>query len=251
MKRNIIMGALVLAALCAFSTPAFAQRGRGGYRGGAGVYRGGAGVYRGGYGGYNGYRGGYYGGGYGSGFGLGLGTGVIVGSTLGGYRGYGYGGYGGYGYGGYAPYSSGYGSYGYVPSTTYIAPSATYIDPSTTYVDPGYPSLSADPAISSRESGYYAPQTTENVPQADDNAAHVRVLAPADAQVWIGGVETSQTGTDRVFTSPALEPGKSYTYEVKARWMESGRPVEQTRRVKVQANQTTTVDFARVPELSK
>ena len=179
-----------------------------------------------------------------TGFGVGVGTGLLLGGA---YRGgYGYG-----GYGGYAPYSSGYNSYGYAPSTTYIPPStayvdpsATYGDPSTPYVDPGYPSLSADPAVSSRESGYYAPE-------AADNAAHVRVVAPADAKVWIGGAETSQTGMDRVFTSPALEPGKSYTYEVKARWMEAGKPVEQTRRVKVQANQTTTVDFGRASEPSR
>ena len=50
-------------------------------------------------------------------------------------------------------------------------------------------------------------------------------------------------GADRSFASPALTPGKTYTYEVKARWMEDGQPVEQTRRVKVEANRTSTVEF--------
>ena len=237
MKRNIIMGALVLAALCTFSTPAFAQRGRGGYGGGRGGsyggYRGGNyGAYHGGYGGYNHGYGGYNHGYYGSGYGVGLGTGLVLGSTLG-YRGYGYG-----GYGGYAPYYGGYNSYGYVPSTTYIAPS-------TTYIEPGYPSLSAAPDVSSRESGYYAPQVADSAPRVADNAAHLRILAPADAKVWVGGVETGQTGTDRSFASPALTPGRTYTYEVKARWTEDGSPVEQTRQVKVEANRTATVEFGR------
>jgi uncharacterized protein (TIGR03000 family) len=236
MKRNIILGALVLAALCTFSTPAFAQRGRvgyaGGYRAGYGGYRGGYNGYRGGY--YNGYRGGYYGGyrggyyggyGYGTGvgFGVGLSTGLLLGNT-----------YGGYGYGGYSPYYGGYNSYGYAPSATYIAPSAAY-------VDPGYPSLSAAPADSSRESAYYAPEVA-------DNAAHLRILAPADAKVWVGGVETGRTGPDRSFASPPLIPGKTYTYEVKARWMDAGQPVERTRQVKVEANRTTTVSFDKLAE---
>jgi len=235
MRRNIILGALTLTAIIAFSTPALAQRGgggRGGHGGGGGGNRGGyhgggsyhGGGYRGGYGGYGGY-------GYrpGIGFGIGLGTGLGLEYGLGGY------GYrGGYGYGGYSP------SYG----GTYYSPSVTYVDPSTTYVDPGYPQVEGIPADSSRDSLYYAPEPV-------DNTARLRILVPSDAKVWVGGQETAQRGQEREFGSPPLTPGKSYTYEVKARWMENGEPVEKTRQVKVIANRTTTVDFGPVPEVDK
>jgi len=243
MRRNIILGALTLTAIIAFSTPAFAQRGgRGGGGGGGGAYRGGGG-YRGGYGGYHGgyggYRGGYNGGYYrpGIGFGIGLGTGLGLGYGLGGY------GYrGGYG-SGYGGYSSGYGGTYYAPSVTYVEPSTTYAPPAT-YVDPGYPQVEGVPADSSRDSLYYAPEPV-------DNTARLRILVPADAKVWVGGQETGQRGQEREFGSPPLTPGKSYTYEVKAQWMEAGEPVEKTRQVKVMANRTTTVDFGPVPEVNK
>jgi uncharacterized protein (TIGR03000 family) len=245
MKRNIIMGALALAAICAFTTPASAQRyrgGYGGYRGGYGGYnRGYSGYNRGydgyrGYGGYGGYRGGYgygYGYGYGTGvgYGVGLSSGIILGNALGGY---------GYGYSGYAPTYSGYS--GYAP--TYSGTSGYNYVPSTTYVNPGILSAANPPVDSSRESLYYAPETL-------DNTARLRILLPANAKVWVGGHETGQSGSDREFTSPPLTPGKAYTYEVKARWMVSGEPREQTRKVTVHANQTTTVDFGRVAEIDK
>ena len=242
MRRNIILSALALTAIFAFSSPASAQRGRGGYRGGYGGYSSG---YHGGYGGYGGgyggYRGGYggYRGGYGSrlGFGVGLGSGIALGSALGGYgRGYsGYGGYSGYsGYGGYAPSYS-----GYVPSY-----SGYNTVPSAGYINQGYPEIGLAAADSSRQSLYYGPEAT-------DNTARLRILVPANAKVWVGGMETGQNGQEREFGSPALTPGKTYTYEVKARWMEAGEPVERTRKVKVMANRTTTVDFSPVAEVDK
>jgi len=245
MKRNIILGALTLTAIIAFSTPALAQRGgggRGGHGGGGGAYRGGGnGGYHGGNGGYHGGNGGYHGG-YNGGYyrpGIGIGIGLGLGYGLGGY---GYrGGYGGgYGYGGYSP---SYGGTYYAPSVTYVEPSTTYA-PAETYVDPGYPQVAGAPADSSRDSLYYAPEPV-------DNTARLRILVPSNAKVWVGGQDTAQSGQEREFGSPPLTPGKSYTYEVKARWMEAGEPVERTRKVKVMANRTTTVDFGPVPEVNQ
>lgn len=48
--------------------------------------------------------------------------------------------------------------------------------------------------------------------------------------------------------SPALPAGKNFTYEIKARWMENGKPVEQTRSIHVQANAWQVVDFTK-PEM--
>jgi uncharacterized protein (TIGR03000 family) len=49
----------------------------------------------------------------------------------------------------------------------------------------------------------------------------------------------------RRFVSPLLKPGREYTYQVRARWMEDGREVVQSRRVTVSAGAEVSVDFTR------
>ena len=53
-------------------------------------------------------------------------------------------------------------------------------------------------------------------PTAESQPARLRVLLPAsNAQLMIDDKQTRQTGTDRLFVSPPLEPGKSYSYTIK------------------------------------
>lgn len=198
-----ILLSLTLAALAWTAAPALAQRGGRGGRGGGG------GVARGGYGGYGYGRGGYGGGGYGGG----------------GYGRGGYYGWGGYGWGGIYPYS-GYGlsSYSYYPS--YYG---------YDYGTPTYTYPNAPVTIDTRASAYYAPPT--------DNSAMIHLRVPASATVWVDGGRTKLTGSDRNFSTPSLTPGKTFEYQIKARWMEDGKPVEKTRTVDVRANQTSNVDF--------
>jgi uncharacterized protein (TIGR03000 family) len=179
------------------------------YRGGigryGGFYRGGLGYYRPGYYGY-GYRRGLFG--YGL-YGLGYG--------------YPYGYYGsGWNYG--YPYSNfgyGYGyPYGYGNANVY------------TYTSPSVESYSS-----------YYPSQSEARP--NDNTAQLKIVVPVDAELWFNGVKTAQAGTERHFISPALAPGKNYTYAIEARWMENGKPVEQTRSVHVHANDREVVDFTK------
>ncbi len=81
---------------------------------------------------------------------------------------------------------------------------------------------------------------------ADGGTARVKVTLPdADAQVWFEGQLTKQTGTQRGFVSPALEPGREYLYDVRARWNENGRAVERTQTVRVRADGVVTLDFTR------
>jgi uncharacterized protein (TIGR03000 family) len=140
--------------------------------------------------------------------------------------GYGYGRGGYYGSPGY--YGSGYGpSYGYSPSNGYGMPYAG----------------DAGPAISSLgqtggQSFYYSPAAQ------NPNAALIQVRVPANAEVSFEGDQTTQTGAVRLFQSPELQPGKSYTYDVRASWTDTaGKPVERTKQVKVQAGARASVDF--------
>jgi len=89
-----------------------------------------------------------------------------------------------------------------------------------------------------------APLAVTAVPR-DEPLAHFTLEVPAAAEVFLEGVKTRQTGTNRVFVSPRLIPGKQYVYEVRVRWTENGNLVEQTRSLTVAAGQRLTV---RIPE---
>ena len=77
----------------------------------------------------------------------------------------------------------------------------------------------------------------------DQNSAHIRVIVPADARVWFDDAPTQQTGSVRIFDTPTLEPGRSYSYQVRAQWTENGREVMQTRVARVHPGDAVTVDF--------
>jgi uncharacterized protein (TIGR03000 family) len=70
-----------------------------------------------------------------------------------------------------------------------------------------------------------------------------RVRVPADAEVWFSGQQTVQRGSQRRFVTPPLEDGQVWKYEVRARWKQDGKDVEQTRRIAVHAGDRVTVDF--------
>ncbi len=204
----VVAGLLAVAAFALTPATALAQRRGGGHVGGV---RGGGAVYHGG--GYRGgavYRGGYYRGGRGWGWG-GIGVGIGLG-------------YPWYGYGGYWPgdyaYSSGPYYYGdnYYDATPYYG-GATYNYGNQVYSDAASPD-------------YYYGSTG----QAPDNEARVRVVVPEDAKVWFNDRMTQQSGTVRTFESPALTPGRDFSYDVKAQWRDKdGKDVTQTRHVYVRA----------------
>jgi uncharacterized protein (TIGR03000 family) len=214
--------------------------GGGGHGGGGGSHGGGGGSFsRGGYGGY-GYGGGYgrgYGGyGYGGGYGRGYGYGRYGYGR--GYDGYGYGGYGygGYGYGrgyydSYYPYDYGYGSY----SQRYA-------------VNDGYSPLSTDGYRGSSGPSYTAqasppPATVNPVPAMPDTTVVFDLRVPADAEVWFNDSKTEQTGGFRQFVSPRLMPKQAGLYDIRCRWEQNGRQMEQTRHVTVHAGDQLAINF--------
>jgi uncharacterized protein (TIGR03000 family) len=98
---------------------------------------------------------------------------------------------------------------------------------------------------------YYPPVFTDRAPvaapavgitQADDSAT-VEVSVPDGAELLFDGQRTVQTGTLRSFTTPVLEKGNSYHYEVKAIWIKNGERIEETRSIPVSAGARVTVTF--------
>ena len=92
--------------------------------------------------------------------------------------------------------------------------------------------------------GVYAPDwmfELEPIPDGpvtpELRCAVVQITVPEGAAVWFDGNPTRQTGARRTFSSPPLEPGNAYHYEVRARWLVKGKPVEQTQVVGVRAGE--------------
>jgi uncharacterized protein (TIGR03000 family) len=191
-------------------------RGGGGH-GGGGYYGGYHGGYHGGYGGYyHGYYGHYHGGFYGY------------------YRGYGWG-YGGFGLYGYLPYpywgfgGIAVGSPGYLP----YGAAGDYYPLAGPVAPPPSSSLDAPPS--------------EAPPQPKpDGAARLLLLVPANAQVWFDDDLRTQGGTEREYVSPQLTPNKVYVYSVRVRYVkDDGTVFDDTRPIRVRANDRWVVDFTR------
>ncbi|MBV9122831.1 MAG: TIGR03000 domain-containing protein [Planctomycetes bacterium] len=68
-----------------------------------------------------------------------------------------------------------------------------------------------------------------------DPVALLEVRVPAQAEVWLEGNLTQQTGTLRQFVTPPLPQGQQFAYQIKVRWREADRDVEQIRNVTVRA----------------
>jgi uncharacterized protein (TIGR03000 family) len=152
-------------------------------------------------------------------------------------------GYYSYGYAGY-PWSDyddypGYWDYGYVGSAY---PSLTNYDVLSYY---GYNPTDYSSAYYPTEAdGVVEPAAPAPEQSPADDAAHLRVVVAPDAQLWFNGILVPGSGTERAFVSPALTPGKDFTYQIHARWMEDGRPIDRFRTIHVQANTSAEVDMS-------
>jgi uncharacterized protein (TIGR03000 family) len=148
---------------------------------------------------------------YRPGFGVGIGLGYP----------YYYGNYG-YGYGYPYDYGSAYPDYGAPYAPNYVPPDVIPPQASTS----AYP-----PAV-------FAPAP------APSGSARLTVQLPAGAKLWIDGQSTQQTGALRMIeTPPTLEPGRSYSYKLRAEWAEKGQPVERERDVSFQAGNQVVVNM--------
>ncbi len=80
-------------------------------------------------------------------------------------------------------------------------------------------------------------------PQVGEPVARFLIRVPAEATVWIEDKPTSLTGPERQFVSPPLLPGKTYLYDIRARWQENGRDVEQKQTISLQVGSDVKVRF--------
>jgi len=106
-------------------------------------------------------------------------------------------------------------------------------------VEPALYSYYAPPARNSSSAG-----GEEEQELATPKAATIEVQVPANAQIIVDGVKTNQTGSSRTFITPPLEPGKTFSYEMRVQWAApDGLAVELTRTVHIKAGRETRVGF--------
>ena len=106
-----------------------------------------------------------------------------------------------------------------------------YVYPGTRPSNPGKPDAEPDLLPAPR-------------PLPANAAAQFEVRLPsATAEVTFDGDPTRQNGSTRLFESPPLPRGQSFTYEVKANWRENGQEFTRSRSVTVQGGKRAVVDF--------
>lgn len=195
-----------------------------------GCYGGGGGYYGGCYGmSWGGWGGGCYGsgyGGWGSCYGSGYGRwGGCYGSGWGGgYGGSGWGGgYGGYVMGGVSP---AFNAYVYPPTNSNY--SLTLEEVNGAMLNPGI-----------TQSFYNNPGLGNSA-----NEATIIVHVPADASLTIDGQPTQSRSSTRIFHSPPLEQGKTYTYTLRAEINRNGQPTNTQTTIDVRAGRRSEVTLS-------
>jgi uncharacterized protein (TIGR03000 family) len=83
----------------------------------------------------------------------------------------------------------------------------------------------------------------EKIPPPTPNSARLQLVVPENAEVLVEGSKTATTGTVREFVSPTLTPGKKMLYAITVRYTDAdGKAVEETRTVRVHANDQLRID---------
>jgi uncharacterized protein (TIGR03000 family) len=90
--------------------------------------------------------------------------------------------------------------------------------------------------------GFTAPEPREQ-PPTNPTAATVRVLVPADAEVWFDDTKMTLTGTLREYVTPPLTADQDYSYTIRARWTANGRVYDQSHKISFRPAQAILVDF--------
>jgi len=80
--------------------------------------------------------------------------------------------------------------------------------------------------------------------------ARITVTLPADAKLFVDNVACNLTSGTRSFDTPKLEPGRTYSYVLKAEVERDGKMRTDERRVVFQAGKQVAVDFGSLESVS-
>jgi uncharacterized protein (TIGR03000 family) len=89
------------------------------------------------------------------------------------------------------------------------------------------------------------PEPVQTSPEATGPApATVIVKAPMAVRITVNGQPAERQSAEQVFTTPDLQPGKTYSYDFKAETVRDGQTVTRTQTVTVRAGRESRVDFS-------
>jgi uncharacterized protein (TIGR03000 family) len=83
----------------------------------------------------------------------------------------------------------------------------------------------------------------EKAPAGKAKPASIQVMLPANATLWLNGEKTTQTGEDRWFVTPPLDPGKNYSATLKITFTRDGNDFSVERKVTLRAGKIAHVHF--------
>jgi uncharacterized protein (TIGR03000 family) len=135
------------------------------------------------------------------------------------------------------------GGWGYAPPGIYGAPYAIYGQPTVPQAPPpGTPDqpkpIEPKPGDKEKKEG--------SKEDGKKTGAHLKFVLPAEAKLYVDGRLTTQEGTERAFTTPPLQPGQLYYYDVAAELTVAGQTLRETKRVIVQAGADITETFGKL-----
>lgn len=85
------------------------------------------------------------------------------------------------------------------------------------------------------------------LPNQHPTRARLELRAPAGAEVFINDKKIEMGGPVRNFESPELKPGESYTFDVRLRWEENGKPVEEKRTLSMRGGDFQSLQYLGAP----
>jgi uncharacterized protein (TIGR03000 family) len=123
--------------------------------------------------------------------------------------------------------------------------------PYSSYYSYDYPSYYSYPSYGyadtyPRVSSYYEPMADSSYSMRSPSRARLDIQLPdPNADLLIQGQRMNAMGNQRIFVSPNLESGKTYTYTITFRSNASGQLQDDTRQIEVRAGSSASVDFTR------
>lgn len=85
--------------------------------------------------------------------------------------------------------------------------------------------------------------------QGGKKIAVIVVRLPAEAELFIGGMKSTQRSAVREFDTPPLTPGQYFSYPLKAVWKDGAKVVKREATIIVQAGKTTKVNVRELKPL--
>ncbi|MFM7096809.1 MAG: TIGR03000 domain-containing protein [Gemmataceae bacterium] len=132
----------------------------------------------------------------------------------------------------YAPYASCFGCYGY-PVAVYSCGGC--------YGSPAVAAPMAAPSAPAKPQAQPLPAPKQGAINA--NKATVVFKAPLDVKISIEGNVINRTNVEEAFATPALENGKTYSYNILATKEEDGKNVSFSKKVSVTPGTSVVVEF--------